>query len=603
MEYRSIENVTTGIRDTYTAPFWLAPPLTFSWVSVHPKNPDIAYLGTANGFLYSTTDGGRYWKETRLLVNQPKFFGAIRQGGAKLGVGIKGAARRLQAQIRAYWGRQTKAWQDYPYSYPYAMRGTSTKVVKSPLNITPGSINMKQYLVMRSGAMSRIPIRINHIGFDPSNTDTVFVATAYGVFRTKDGGLSWQSVFFGGTRRERNVIWVVVHPEDSSRVFLGTMGGLFISKDGGESWTKDFRTPLGSARVLKISFYSKNPDIIYAGTAKGLWKSTDGGKNWSWVYGLKESGIREAFVIERIAVSNADPELVYIGTQDGVFKSTDGGESWNKIAEGLLSRQYVRGLRISPENDRHIYVAVEHDLYESFDGGETWEVIYVPVGQWWINEVAFSAEKPNLLWVLSDRAVLRLVPGVSEPIGDRTQSLKRKFPPLPPMGNILDKVFRRAHVHQAQLKEKREKAQLRHLLPIIQADYLYNRGGFEWNLRIAKWRSTPLDPWLYETLDNKKHIFSVMLTWDLSSLVFDTDTLQFGRVAVQARWVRRNLRDKVHRLFDEASRLRAIMLRSPPRDLQLRMTYRNRLKEIYSLLNIQTGGYVQQWQDEWLTGR
>ena len=179
---RTIHNMTLGIRDTYTATFWLAPPLSFSWISVHPKNPKVAYLGTANGFLYRTTDGGHYWKETRLIVNQPKFFGSLRKGGAKLGVGIRGAALRMQAQMRAYWGRKAKAWEDYPYAYPYAMRRTSVKVVKSPLNITPGSINMKQYLVMRSGSMSRIPMRINHIGFDPNDDKVAFVATAYGGF-------------------------------------------------------------------------------------------------------------------------------------------------------------------------------------------------------------------------------------------------------------------------------------------------------------------------------------------------------------------------------------------------------------------------------------
>jgi photosystem II stability/assembly factor-like uncharacterized protein len=602
VQNRAIHNMTIGIRDTYTSTFWLAPPLSFSWISVHPTNPQIAYLGTANGFLYRTQNGGKYWKETRLIVNQPKFFGAIRKSGAKLGVGIKGSAKRLQAQIRAYWGRKSKAWLDYPYSYPYAMRRTSIKVVKSPLNITPGSINLKQYLVMRSGAMSRIPMRINHIGFDPANKNVAFVATAYGVFKTTDNGMSWQSVFFGGTRAERNTIWVVVHPKNSNRVFLGTMGGLFISEDGGLSWNKDFRTPLGSSKVLKISFFAQNPDIIYAGTAKGLWKSTDGGKNWSWVYGLKESGMREAFVIERIAVSNKDPDLVYIGTQDGVFKTTNGGDSWHKIHEGLLSRRYIRGLRISPKNDQHIYMAVEHDLYESWDGGKTWEAIYVPVGQWWINEITFNKNNPNTLWVLTDRMILRLQPASKGADSQRSQqnraALEKKFPPLPSMSSLLNRAFRHAHVHQAQLRKKRERAFVNHLLPKIDVGYTYHSKDYAGNFRLAKWRFSPLDPWLYENYFTQRHIFVAMLTWDLSKLFYDAEVLQFGRIAVQARWVRRNIRDKVMWLFDEASRLRALLLNHPPSDPLLRITYTNRLEEIYSLLNIQTGNYLSGPRDD-----
>ncbi len=608
---RSIENLTIGIRDTYIDAHGTAPPMTLSWISVHPKDPDVAYLGTVNGFLYRTSDGGKYWHETRLLVSQTKFFGAIRQGGAQLGVGIKGAAKRLQAQIRSYWKQKTKAWEDYPYAYPYAVRGTSIGVMKSPLNITPGSINMKQYMVMRSGSMSRIPIRINHIGFDPNNPKVAFAATAYGVYKTKDGGISWDSVFFGGTRNERDTIWVVVHPKNSDKVFLGTLGGLFISDDGGMTWDKDFRTPLGGARVLKISFFTKNPDIIYAGTDGGVWKSTDGGKNWVWVYGLKESGIKEAFVIERIAVSNVNPDLVYIGTQDGLLKTTDGGKTWKKLHEGLFSRRFVRGLRISPLNDKHIYLAVEKDLYESLDGGESWRILYVPVGQWWINEITYSEKSPSDLWVLTDRIIMRLSPLKENGLlpGEKSEDELRtageggsndalKIPELPPVGRIMDNAFRHAHVHQSQLKEKRKRAFIRNLIPQVEVSYLYNSDAFARNFRFAKWRETPMDPWLYETFLSQNHIFTVMFTWDLAKLFYDADALQFGRVAVQARWVRRNIRSKILWLYDEGSRLRELMVNSPPKDDLLKITYRNRLKEIYMLLSIQTGNFVSSWQDD-----
>lgn len=598
---RTIHNLTFGIRDTYVDPW--APPITFSWISAHPTNPDVAYAATANGFLYRTTDGGRYWQETRLIASQSNFFGAIRQDGAVLGVGIKGAARRLQAQTRAYWGRQTKAWQDYPYAYPYATRGTSIGVVRSPLDITPGSINMKQFLVMRSGSRSRIPTRINHIAFDPNDEKVAFAATAYGVFKTEDSGLSWHEVFFGGNEKETDTIWVAVHPKDGNRVFLGTLGGLFVSNDGGMSWDKDFRTPLGGARVLKIEFFKRDPDIMYAGTSTGLWKSTDGGRNWTWIYGLRESGFREAFVIERLAVSSVNPDLVYIGTQDGLFRTTDGGDTWETIQEGLFGRRFVRGLVVSPLSDNHIYMAVEEDLYESIDSGKTWNKLFVPTGQWWINEIALSEKSPEDLWILTDRVIMRMSPfresGSTDQTGGSEAGLDAKeIPPLPPVGRVLDKAFRHANVHQAQLSRKRRKARLRNFLPLVDISYSYKTDNYARNARLAKWRYTGMDPWLYEIFMNQNHVFSVMFRWDLAKILHDPDTLQFGRVAVQARWVRRNIQDKVLMLYDEGSRLRELMINSPPDDELLRITYENRLREIYSLLSIQTGNFVSDWQDD-----
>lgn len=112
-----------------------------------------------------------------------------------------------------------------------------------------------------------------------------------------------------------------------------------------------------------------------------------------------------------------------------------------------------------------------------------------------------------------------------------------------------------------------------------------------------------MDPWLYEKYLSQKHVFTVMFTWDLAKLFYNSDVLQFGRIAVQARWLRRNIRSKVLWLFDEGARLRETMRRAPPEDPLLRETYNNRLQEIYSLLNIQTGNYVNRWQDDWSKGR
>ena len=591
--YRALESLNTGIRDAYSSD--RSTDLSYYRIAVDPNNPAKAYLSTDSGFLFKTANYGRSWMEIRLIVNQPTFYGAIRSGGggAKLGVGLSGSAKRLQAQLRAWSNRQTVQCNAWPYAYPYNMRETLIKVVRSPLGITPGKISLKQYLVMKGGKS----LDINFTAVDPLNSNRVYAATSFGLFRSADEGLSWERVFMGADSSERLVNHVAVHPRDSRRVYIGTMKGLFLSRDGGNSWSKDIRSPLSGLSVMAIKIHVRDFRILFAATMSGVWKSIDGGLNWRWIYGLKESGLPAAFQVRRLALSHQDPRVLYIGTDDGMLKSVTGGEEWRPVSPLLFNGRAVKCIKLSPRNDRHIYTAVERNLWESRDGGLNWTLVQVPGGPWWIKDLDLDPKNPELLWVATEKDLYRLVPGIAKSKRQPGAAKRaRQYPPLPPLRQLIDKALRYNRVHQEQLARKRKRAGLRDLLPTIRVSYLYNSDRYSNQLHYARWRASGYDPWEYGAYRAPGHSWRIMATWDLMKLLHNSHELQYGRIATQARWVRRHMRNKIGRYYIEATRLRHTLIVNPPRDIELLFTYQSRLREISSLLNIQTGGFVNEWQ-------
>ena len=195
------------------------------------------------------------------------------------------------------------------------------------------------------------------------------------VFRSEDSGKSWSERSDGlPTHAKTSVNALVVDPRDPDTVYAMTSShesdvseGLYKTTDGGLSWNEANRG-LRHKETNDIQIDPLNPDVLYLamdvprfiqGTLlAGVYKSTDGAATWQPVSeGLPDGGVTD------LAIDPASPNIVYAATRDGVYMTNDGAMNWVAINDGLpefgrdVTFSHDRVLEIDARG-RSIYAAV-----------------------------------------------------------------------------------------------------------------------------------------------------------------------------------------------------------------------------------------------------
>ena len=213
-----------------------------------------------------------------------------------------------------------------------------------------------------------------------------------GVYRSDDAGRSWRHLGLADTRQIGRVI---VHPRNPEVVFVAALGhafgpnaerGVFRSRDGGKSWEKVLFKDENTG-AIDIQFDPQNPQVLFAslwqvrrqpwslesgGPGSGLYKSEDGGATWKR---LSSHGL-PAGDYGRIGLAVATGGRVYalIEAKDGgLFVSDDAGGFWTRQNDDERIRQrafYFSHVWVDPRARDTIYLA-NTGLYRSTDGGKT----------------------------------------------------------------------------------------------------------------------------------------------------------------------------------------------------------------------------------------
>jgi photosystem II stability/assembly factor-like uncharacterized protein len=260
--------------------------------------------------------------------------------------------------------------------------------------------------------------RVSAVVGVPGNPNVYYAGAASGgIFKTTDGGLSWQPIF--DDQPVSSIGDLAVAPSDPSIVWAGTgescirshisVGeGIFKSTDGGRSWTRMGLERTG--RIGKIVIHPQNPDIVLAcalGHAygpqqeRGVFRTTDGGKTWERVLFVDEntgcsdlemdpSNPRKLFAgMWQIEIRTWGRESG--GPGSGLFVSHDGGTTWRRLTgNGLPTRPVGKvALAIARSNPNRVYALIETgdgvpwrgketdrgQLWRSDDGGERWQLV------------------------------------------------------------------------------------------------------------------------------------------------------------------------------------------------------------------------------------
>ncbi len=254
---------------------------------------------------------------------------------------------------------------------------------------------------------------IGSIAVAPSDPNVVYAGTGEacirgnlsqgdGVYKTVDGGKTWKNV---GLTDTRSIGKVIIHPRNSDVVFVAALGhpyganaerGVFRTTDGGKTWQKVLFVD-DKTGAVDIAFDPHNPHILFAtfwqvlrqpwtltsgGAGSGIYKSIDGGDTWKKLdgEGLPEGPLGKIGIA--VAANSTRVYALIEAKKGGLYRSDDGGDKWQLINPDNRFTQrawYYMHVFADPKDENTVYI-LNVDAHKSTDGGHTFNKIKVPHG-------------------------------------------------------------------------------------------------------------------------------------------------------------------------------------------------------------------------------
>ena len=164
---------------------------------------------------------------------------------------------------------------------------------------------------------------------------------------------------------ETDVLAIAADPAQPRQAFIGTAHALYRTRDGGRTWEERFTLRDTGTTVHAMLVTAEPPHRVYVGTDQGLWISTDDGTHW------RRGGIRGPACLALLQ-DPAQPARLWAGTATGLYQSADGGRTW-RVVGGELARQRVAALGRDPSDPAALYAATDTSLMMTADQGRTWQ--------------------------------------------------------------------------------------------------------------------------------------------------------------------------------------------------------------------------------------
>ncbi len=266
------------------------------------------------------------------------------------------------------------------------------------------------------------------------------------IYKTTDGGASWQLIWDGGMPSSlTRYMWI--DPRDPNVLIVSTgifdrgatsetatpdnpLGGLGILKstDGGQTWRViGYESGLRMLYIGSLAMHPKNPDILLAAAGHvfepeilpfieglmeqnlpsptGVYLSTDGGEHWEQVLSAFE-------VFSSVEYCTANPNIAYAGSREGFYRSEDAGQTWTRTTEGDSwgSPGVIAGFPIDiqcdPRDPNRLFVNnYGGGNFLSEDGGRTWSNASQGYTGAQIREVTLSPENANAVYAIGRSGV------------------------------------------------------------------------------------------------------------------------------------------------------------------------------------------------------
>ena len=289
---------------------------------------------------------------------------------------------------------------------------------------------------------------VGDVAVAPSNPNVIYVASGEGIqrpdlsvgngiYRSTDEGKSWVNT---GLNEAQQIGGLSIDPRNENIVFAAVLGhpygpnterGVFRTKNGGKTWERVLYKDENTG-AIQVTIDPKNSNIVYAdlwaarqgpwengawqGPESGLYKSIDGGNTWNKLTkGLPtfEQGLgRIGF-----GISPSLPSRIYATVdapeEGGIFRSDDAGESWTRISQD--QRLWGRGsdfaeIKVHPTNPDIVFSA-DVDTWKSEDGGKTWVAFRGAPGGDDYHRLWINPDNPDIMLFAADQGAIVTVNG------------------------------------------------------------------------------------------------------------------------------------------------------------------------------------------------
>jgi photosystem II stability/assembly factor-like uncharacterized protein len=280
-----------------------------------PHDSKHLYLGTANGWIYDSHDGGENWvRLSQIDKRNDLILDHILPDAKKpmrLLVGAWTAGRPDGGLFLSEDGGHT--WSDVP-----DMRG--------------------QYVISVARA--------------PSAPDVIVAGTLKGVFRSTDNGQHWTQISPLGSTEIHEVESLAIDPVHPEVIYAGTWHLPWKTVDGGAHWTNIKQGIIEDSDVFSILIDPEKPKVVYASACSGIYKSTDAALQFKKVQGIPSAARRT----RKLAFDPSHLQTVYAGTTEGLYRSLDGGQMWDRMTN---SDVIINDVYVDPNNANHVLLATD----------------------------------------------------------------------------------------------------------------------------------------------------------------------------------------------------------------------------------------------------
>ncbi|MBI4430324.1 MAG: hypothetical protein HY587_01260 [Candidatus Omnitrophica bacterium] len=452
---------------------------------------------------------------------------------------------------------------------------------------------------------------IRHIEPHPLNVNRFYLLTSDGIYISSDQGQHWLPSHIGIHSESRNVQAIAFHPRDRSQILLGTTAGLYLSENGGESWNS-IVPELSEKAIVDVEYQARSKGLAYAVTENEIYRVNLTLQYAEKVFEFSGQKIEEITnspaQFQEESDSGADRPLKHIASDDagysifaagdeGLIQSVDKGATWtiNDHPDG------INDLLISPFDDT-LYLASRKGVFALFSGDRTARELYKGLPTSRVHALALSLDVDEHLFALTSDGLYRLSrisgyqPTEVMPVPD-TKEIFATFSGWisiePSIVEVQQMAVKYGNVTNGKTKNWHRQSRLSALLPVFSID--------------ADW-STDSNVDLDRGNTNEKDVFIVGpeeiafnwglgFDWDLKRFIWSSDQTSIDVREKLMVELRESLLREVTRLYFERRRLQMEIVSAQNPDFTSRLDTLNRINELAAQIDALTGQYLSnRWQ-------